>query len=362
MKKIFTLLTFVCASMIATKSFAQISETFETSGDVTNMINECWTFTTVSHNNSAPIDGIGSVTSQLNATSQIASPYLNLGSSVTLSFDYQRVAVSGGSRTLKIYLVDTSGTQTILDNLVLNDASFHTYSSSFDNSNTPGNHFPLKGKIMFQFSNNVSVTFDDLTISANYFYAGGCAPSQSPLPVKLVSFQGNLNNGKISLQWTVAENEMNDRFEVQRSVDGKVFETASVIAASAKYGSENYYYNEAMNADKSYYRLKMFDKNEVVNYSKILVFKSTMVSNSAMKIINNPTIDKLTMSYTSASNQAAQIRVYDMAGRLQMSQALNLYTGSNLISVQLNSAFKTGIYVVEITATSDRQTAKFVKQ
>src|SRR5438045_4745204 len=215
---------------------------------------------------------------------------------------------------------------------------------------------------MFQFSNNVSVTFDDLTISANYFYPGGCAPSQSPLPVKLVSFQGNLNNGKVTLQWTVAENEMNDRFEVQRSVDGKVFETASVITASAKYGTENYSYSEAMNSDKNYYRLKMFDKNEVVNYSKILVFKSTMVSTGAMKIINNPTIDKLTMSYTSASNQPAQIKVYDMSGRLQMSQKVNLYTGSNLISVQLTSAMKTGMYMVDITAASGRQAAKFIKQ
>ena len=120
MKKIFTL--FACTSLIAAKSFSQISETFETSGDVTNMINECWTFTTVSHNNSAPIDGIGSMTSQLNSTSQIATPYLNIGSSVTLSFDYQRVAVSGGSRTLKVYLVDTTGNQTILDNIVLNGA------------------------------------------------------------------------------------------------------------------------------------------------------------------------------------------------------------------------------------------------
>ena len=361
MKKIFTL--FACTSLIAAKSFSQISETFKTSGDVTNMINECWTFATVSHNNSAPIDGIGSMTSQLNSTSQIATPYLNIGSSVTLSFDYQRVAVSGGSRTLKVYLVDTAGNQTILDNIVLNDGNLHSYSNSFDNSNTPGNHFPLKGKIMFQFSNNVSVTFDDLTISANYFYPGGCAPSQSPLPVKLVSFQGNLNAGKVSLQWTVAENEMNDHFEVQRSVDGKVFETAGLVVASGKYGSESYSFSEVMNSDKNYYRLKMFDKDQVINYSKILVFKASISPNSnAIKIINNPATDKLTMSFSSTSNQSVQIKVYDMAGRLQMNQKMNAYTGSNLISLQLNSAFKTGMYVVEINTGSESQTAKFIKQ
>jgi hypothetical protein len=361
MKKIFTLVA--CVSLIAAKSFSQITETFETSGDVTNMINECWTFTTVSHNNSAPIDGIGSVTSQLNSTSAIFTPYLNIGSSVTISFNYQRVAVSGGSRTLKILLVDTAGTPTLLDNITLNDGNFHSYSNTFNNGNTPGNHFPLQGKIEFQFSNNVSVTFDDLNISANYFYPGGCAPSQSPLPVKLVSFQGNLNNGKVSLQWTVAQNEMNDHFEVQRSVDGKVFETSGIVVASSKYGTESYSFSEAMSAEKTYYRLKMFDVNQVINYSKILVFKSDAVaSGSALKIINNPAIDKVTMSYTVANNQTAQIKIYDMSGRLQMNERINVYTGSNLMSVQLNSAFKTGMYVLEVSTPSDRQTAKFVKQ
>jgi hypothetical protein len=362
MKKIFTL--FACTSLIAAKSFSQISETFETSGDVTNMINECWTFTTVSHNNSAPIDGIGSVTSQLNSTSVILTPYLNLGSSVTISFDYQRVQfAAGGSRTLKILLVDTAGTPTLLDNIALNDGNFHSYSNTFSNSNTPGNHFPLQGKIEFQFSNNVSVTFDDLTISANYFYPGGCAPSQSPLPVKLVSFQGNLNNSKVSLQWTVAQNEMNDHFEVQRSVDGKVFETSGIVAASSKYGAESYSFSETMSSEKTYYRLKMFDVNQVINYSKILVFKADAASSgSALKIINNPAIDKVTMSYTVANNQTAQIKIYDMSGRLQMNQRINVYTGSNLMSVQLNSTLKTGMYVLEVSTPSERQTAKFVKQ
>src|SRR6266550_4124525 len=165
MKKFFTLLTFVCTTLFATKSFAQISESFETQSDVTNLISECWTFSTVSHTNSGPIDGIGSVASQLNSLSQITTPFLHLGTSVDVSFMYQRVQVAnGGTKTLKIFLIDTAGTQTPLDNIPLNDGNVNSYSATFTNGNTPGNHFPLKGKIMFQFSSNVGVTFDDLSI------------------------------------------------------------------------------------------------------------------------------------------------------------------------------------------------------
>jgi hypothetical protein len=349
--------------MIATKSFAQISESFETQADFTQLIGECWTFNTVSHTSVNVVTGIGSVVSQLNSTSQITTPYLNMGSSVTINFDYERVGVSGGNRALKILLVDTAGVQTVLDNFNLNDASVHTYSNTFTNANTPGNHFPLQGKIMFQFSDNVSVSFDDLTISAPLYYPGGCPPSNSPLPVKLISFQGNMNSGKVSLNWAVAENEINDHFEVERSLDGKIFGTAGVVVATAKYGAETYSFSETMNSDKAYYRLKMFDKNQVVTYSKILVFQTRVAGNSnALKIVNNPATDKLTLSFSSTRNQSVEIKVYDLAGRLQMNQKINVYQGSNLISLQLGSAFKTGMYAVDVNTGSERETAKFVKQ
>jgi len=360
MKKIFTL--FACTSLFAAKSFSQIVETFETSSDFTNLITQCWTFSTVSHNGATPIDGAGSVTSQLNNTSQLATPYLNIGSNITISFNYQRVAVSGGSRTLKIYLVDTSGVQTILDNIVLNDANYNSYSNTFDNSNTPGNHFPIEGKIMFQFSDNVSVSFDDLNISADYFYPGGCPPAQSPLPVMLMSFQGNMNNGKVSLQWSVAENELGDHFEVQRSADGVTFETAAVVMATDKYGTESYSYSETTNAEKIYYRLKMVNDNQTARYSKILAFQSSAASSKALKIVNNPATDKLTLSFSSTNNQVVQVRVFDMAGRLQIDEKINVYQGSNLVSLPLSSTFKTGMYAVEVFASSDRETVKFVKQ
>jgi hypothetical protein len=68
------------------------------------------------------------------------------------------------------------------------------------------------------------------------------------------------------------------------------------------------------------------------------------------------------LSYTSANNQVAQIRVYDMAGRLQIDQKINVYQGSNLVSLPLSSTFNTGMYAVEVNVPSDRETAKFIKQ
>ena len=106
---------------------------------------------------------------------------------------------------------------------------------------------------------NVRISVDDLSENATVL---GCVQTLA-LPVKLISFAGNLNSDKISLQWTVAENENNDHFEVEKSTDGKEFTTAAIVMASSKPGTESYSISEPMKSEKVYYRLRMFDNNKV---------------------------------------------------------------------------------------------------
>ena len=187
--------------------------------------------------------------------------------------------------------------------------------------------------------------------------------NRSPLPVKLVSFNGNLNNNKVSLQWVVAENEITDHFEVEKSIDGKDFTTAALVFGTDKPGSQNYQYAETMNADKMFYRLRMTDKSQVATYSKILMFQSAVVAaNNEIRIINNPVNDRLSFSFQSKSRQQVDVKVLDMMGRVMMKQTISSNEGSNLISMQLTSAFQKGIYVVEVIAGADHYTTRFVKQ
>jgi hypothetical protein len=186
----------------------------------------------------------------------------------------------------------------------------------------------------------------------------------SLLPVHLISFQGNLNkNNKVTLNWTAATNETVDHFEVERSVNGKDFTTVAMVFATEKYGTEDYmYYGTTNSNDKVMYRLKMFDKGQDIDYSKILVFQSKTSNTNKIKIYNNPVNDKLTFSYTSMETQTVSVKVYDLTGKVLMSQKVNSLVGSNMMSLPLNATFKPGIFVVEVTNGVDRQITKFVKQ
>lgn len=185
------------------------------------------------------------------------------------------------------------------------------------------------------------------------------------LPVNLVRFQGNMNkSNKVTLNWTVTENETVQSFEIERSFNGRDFTTVGVVFSSEKRGTESYmFYETVNNNEKVMYRLKMIDKGHDVDYSRILIFLTkTSITTSDIKVFGNPVKDKLTISYYSNATQPVQVKVYDLTGKTLMSQKVNSAEGSNMLSLSLASSFKAGMYVVEVTNGSDRQVAKFIKQ
>jgi hypothetical protein len=188
------------------------------------------------------------------------------------------------------------------------------------------------------------------------------SPNIAILPIKIVYFQGALENNRVLLQWKVVQNEAVDRFVVERSEDGINFVTAGTVFPNAKSDAENYSYTEIKNGYKMYYRLKMFDKNQTSKYSSAVVLENSNVKRDALTIVNNPATDKLTLSYSSATNQSVEIKIFDLGGRMQMNQKTNIYQGSNVINLTLNSALTSGIYVVDVKNASESQTAKFVKK
>ena len=186
----------------------------------------------------------------------------------------------------------------------------------------------------------------------------------SVLPIDLISFTGNLNkNNRVTLEWKVANNEDVNLIEIERSSDGVEFKTVGLVFGSEKRGDENYMFYETVSAtDRIVYRLKMIDKQDKENYSKVIIFQSKAVTTNNIRIIGNPVADKLTLSYTAAKAEVSDIKVYDLTGRTLLNNKLNNVEGLNTVSFALDSAIKPGMYVLEVRNGTDRFISKFVKQ
>jgi hypothetical protein len=373
MKKIFTL-CIGAMMLINTPVFSQINEQFE--NDSSALANNCWQFLGMRFaQNSGPtsaylINGIGSLYASPPVSGDsiriMRTPLLNVGNSINVSFKYKLSNTLTGQQTRKIEVALTTLAGSIVQSLASINMDRNTNNTtatiSFNQTftvNTPGIYRLAIINSGSTGGGNVRISVDDFAENATVV---GCMENVS-LPVQLTSFAGSLNNNKISLQWAVAENEDADHFEVEKSADGKDFMTAAVIMTSTKPGTESYSLNDIMKTEKIYYRLKIFDKNRTISFSKTLVFETkTVVNNGGLRIVNNPATDKLSLSFTSLNDQSLEIKVYDLGGRMQMNQKVNVYQGANLINLPLPSAFKTGMYAVEVSNGLERLTSKFIKQ
>ena len=183
-------------------------------------------------------------------------------------------------------------------------------------------------------------------------------------PALLTDFavDGDINAG-YHFSWAIANNEVVNKFDLQRSTNGRDFTTVAVLPASQKTGKEKYAYNETISQPSTImYRLKMVSKGQDIYYSNIIIVEAKHTSSNEIKIAGNPVNDKLTLILRESSKQLVDLKVYNLSGVTVLSQKITRSERSNIVSVTLSSNINPGIYVVEVNDGMEKQTAKFVKQ
>jgi hypothetical protein len=112
----------------------------------------------------------------------------------------------------------------------------------------------------------------------------GPAPASSTIPpftsslqspayssAQLVNFTGSHCSNKVFLQWMVKENESADKFEVEKSADGKNFMMSALVFGTDNPFSDNYFFYEKASHKKFYYRIKIINKDRKTEYSPVIV-------------------------------------------------------------------------------------------
>lgn len=93
-------------------------------------------------------------------------------------------------------------------------------------------------------------------------------------PVRFLSFNGNVNNNKVFLEWQVDENETADQFEVEKSTDGKKFVLAALVFGTDLSETSKYVFYEKAPPKRYYYRIKLITKNRKTEYSPVIEIKT----------------------------------------------------------------------------------------
>ena len=142
---------------------------------------------------------------------------------------------------------------------------------------------------------------------------GSNAPSKA-LPVTLTSFNALKEGKNVSLTWITAEETNSDHFNVQRSGDGKNWETIQVVNAMVESKSDNTYHatdNRPLSGD-NLYRLEMLDRDGSLAFSKI---QHIRFEKSDDFIFPNPVTDILHLKGLNPES-VSSVEISDGSGKL----------------------------------------------
>lgn len=209
--------------------------------------------------------------------------------------------------------------------------------------------------------NNIDNNFNVSVIGAENYLSppvpstipGIIAPS--PLPVTLVSFSAKVKNNQVALTWETAAELNNKQFEVQRSRDGRSFETVLTREGKGTTSSRTIY-NEV---DKkplngvSYYRLKQVDLDGSSSFSSLVAV--SFLNSGDVTMYPNPVEDQLTIELGGSSEGVTAI-ITDMTGRVISTQRLGTDSKLNMSTLQ------TGTYLVTVGEGTAKVTRRIVKK
>lgn len=178
----------------------------------------------------------------------------------------------------------------------------------------------------------------------------------NPLPVSLTSFNGKGTSEGIALDWATASEKNNDRFEIERSLDGRKFEKIGTVRGHGTTNNAQQYafMDRTPQKGTNYYRLRQVDFNGDSELSKLLHVKFNAGAESlAIAVVPNPCQDgQCSVRLAGLDNsQPVAIEVSDLTGRRVFSKQLAADQSSFEIP-KLDTG--RGIYI--LTAKNGKQT------
>jgi hypothetical protein len=170
----------------------------------------------------------------------------------------------------------------------------------------------------------------------------------TPMPVKLISFDGKYDQNVIALQWATAWEEQNEGFEIQKSNDAVNFSKIGYVTGNLTIRSKSVYgfTDTDVKPDETvYFRLKQYDLDGSYEFSRIIAVKSTL--NEEGKVLVYPNPNKGIFVLQSKDASTSNIHFYNSLGN-ELTIKVRTAEGLNSFQVTSINSLLPGIYELKI--------------
>jgi hypothetical protein len=177
------------------------------------------------------------------------------------------------------------------------------------------------------------------------------------LPVELLSFSGDCNEGQVSLSWQTATEHNSDYYEVEKSRDGMNWQVLTTVNAAGNstqllnYGTTDAHAMEGNN----YYRLTQVDMDGTSKTYDVINVSCSGTSKGYFTAYPNPSTGTFQVILNDKQMVGTgQLRVKDTKGSELLNRTIEVKPGINMYSVtDMNLA--QGVYYIQIVQ-GDRAT------
>jgi hypothetical protein len=184
----------------------------------------------------------------------------------------------------------------------------------------------------------------------------------------LSAFNAAYGKNYFELNWnTVAGNF--DHFEIERSLDGINYETIGTvqnnrdISPDGNYNFRDHFRVNVALKNDFYYRLKEFETNGNIAYSKVLIARMFNTrSLASLSITPDPLANDILVNVQLREDSYVVMKVSDEKGNLLLKEGQKASNGANTYTLEGTHDLRPGLYTLEVTVNSrERMVMKLSK-
>lgn len=169
-------------------------------------------------------------------------------------------------------------------------------------------------------------------------------PANLPIKIKTFTAQSQ-NDNSILLRWTSVFEANASKYVIQKSTDGRNFtDISEVKAAGNSVTALNYsYIDRQMASSSAYYRLKLVDLDNTVDYTKIVYINNGVVGLLNLSVFPNPFRSEVQLKgVTSSDVNNKNIKIYNTMG----AEVAYRVVGGN--SIIVDPSLPKGVYILRV--------------
>jgi len=207
-----------------------------------------------------------------------------------------------------------------------------------------GTNLPSSGFMTIRFTLNSTIW------NCSYSVTGG---GGALLPVQLSYFEAKLQNGHVKISWRTEQEFHNNKFVIERSNNGSVFDNIGTVNGRGNSSIPVDYDYLDVNPLKgiSYYRLRQIDIDGQSAYSIIKKIDNRIEGLQISRLFPNPAGDHVILQLILDKANELYVKIFNSSGQLVISASKKEAAGTKNWQILLPNLSK-GVYELILTTKS----------